>query len=51
MSRIGTDLGRDIERAQKAEGTARDRGIGDVEVHRELTAALQVDASRGVKEP
>ena len=51
VPRVRPDLGRDAERAQKAEGPASDRRVGDVEMHRDLAAALQVHASRGVKEP
>jgi hypothetical protein len=46
VTRVRPDLGRDAERAQKAERTARDSRIGDIEVHRDLAAALQVHAAR-----
>jgi len=49
-SPVGSDLRRDAERAQKAEGTARDRGMGDVEVDGNLSASFEVNAARGMKE-
>jgi hypothetical protein len=51
VPRVRPDLGRDAERAQKAEGSASDRRVNDIEMHRDLAAALQVHASRGVKKP
>lgn len=48
---VRPDLGRDAERSQKAERAASDRRIGDIEVHRDLAAALQVHAARRVEEP
>jgi len=51
LSRVRPDLGRDPERAQETEGSARDRRVGDVEMHRDLAAALEMHAPRGVKEP
>jgi hypothetical protein len=51
VTRVGPDLGRDAERAQKAERAASDRRIADVEVHRDLAATLQMHATRRVKEP
>ena len=51
VPRVRPDLGCDAKRAQKAERTASDRRVGDVEMHRNLATALQVHATRGVKEP
>jgi hypothetical protein len=51
VTRVRPDLGRDAECAQQAEGSARDRGVRDVEMHGDLAAALQMDATRGMKEP
>jgi len=51
VTRVRPDLGRDAERAQKAERAASDRRIGDVEVHRDLAAPLQMHAARRVEEP
>jgi hypothetical protein len=51
VTRVRPDLGRDAERAQKAERTASNSRIGDVEVHRDLAAALQVHATRRMEEP
>ena len=51
LSRVRPDLGRDAERAQKAESSARNRRVSNVEMHRHFAAALQVHASCGVKEP
>jgi hypothetical protein len=47
---VGADLRRDAERTQEAEGAARDRRVGDVEMDRDLTAAAQVNAAGGVKQ-
>jgi len=37
--RVGSDLRFDAELAQQPERTSRDRGLRDIEVERELTAA------------
>ena len=50
-SPVGADLGGDAERPQEAEGAPRHGGVDDVEVNRDLAAALQVLAARGVKQP
>src|SRR5262245_55872738 len=47
---VRADLRCDAESAQQAEGAARDRGISDVEVNRNLTAAAQVDTAGRMKE-
>ena len=51
VPRVCPDLGRDAEGAQQAEGSAGDRRVADVEMDRHLAAALQMHASRGVKQP
>jgi hypothetical protein len=51
MPRVRPDLGRDAEGAQQAKSSAGDRRVADVEVNRDLAAALQMHASRGVKQP
>jgi hypothetical protein len=48
---IGPDLGRDAERAQEAEGAARDCRVGDVQMYGDLTTPAKVDAAGRVKEP
>jgi hypothetical protein len=48
---VRSNLRPDFECPEKTEGAASNRGIGNVEVHRDLSAALEVDASGGVKEP
>jgi len=48
---VRPDLGGDAERAQEAEGAACHGRIGDVEVDRDLSATLQVNAAGRVKEP
>ena len=51
VTRVRPDLGRDAERTQKTERAASDRRIGDVEVHRDLAASLQMHATCRVEEP
>jgi hypothetical protein len=48
---VGPDLRGDTERAQEAEGAARDRGVGHVEVDGDLAATPEVNAACGVEEP
>jgi hypothetical protein len=48
---VGADLGGDAKRPQEAEGAPRDGGVDDVEVNRNLAAALQVLAAGGMKQP
>jgi len=48
---VRSDLGRDAERAQEAEGSARHGRVCDVEMQGDLAAALQMHAPRGMKEP
>ena len=48
---VGANLGGDAECPQEAEGPARDGWIDDVEVNGDLSAALQVLATGGVKQP
>jgi hypothetical protein len=50
-STVGPDFRGDPELAEEAEGSAGDGGLGDVEVHRDLAAPTEVDASGRVKEP
>ena len=47
---VGADLGTDAEVSQQAERTPRDRGAREVELHRELTASVQMPRPRGVRE-
>ena len=47
---VRADLRRHAEVPQEAEGTARDGGVGDVEMHGDPPASLQMDAARGVEQ-
>jgi cytochrome c-type biogenesis protein CcmH/NrfG len=51
VSWVRPDLGQDTERTQETERSTRDRRVAHVEVHRDLAAALEMDASRGMEEP
>jgi hypothetical protein len=51
VSGIRPDLGHDTERAQETERSTRDRRVADVEVHGDLAAALEMDATGRVEEP
>ncbi len=49
-SAVGANLGGDAECPQEAEGAPRHGGVDDVEVDRDLAAALQVLAAGGMKQ-
>jgi hypothetical protein len=49
MPRVRSDLGGDAEGPQQTEGSTRDGWIGDVEMHGDLSASLEVHASGGME--
>lgn len=50
-SPVRANLRRDSKRAKETEGAARNGGVGDVDVDRDLSPSSEMHAARGMKEP